>query len=1370
MKTALFLVSSTPLPPAPPARTKPLRRGQGPACQQSRFPKTERGIALVVTLLMLAVITFMAVTFLVLSQRQRDTVSTSTEQAVARRAADTGAQRALVESMATIKAAVNQFAFDLRVSTNYINPNGFISGLASYTNVSYAYPNGAPVTGKDFLQNLTHLLYSPRPPVYVNGDFRYYLDLNRNGFYDTNGVLYHNVAGRPAPVSMGFWVGDPEWIGILERPEYPHSSSNQFVSRFAYIVLPASKTLDLNLIHNYAMANLNDTTLIPGMAFDGFARDQGVGPWEMNLAAFLVDLNPNVWPYPDDLMVGGRQHQRYAYYPVREMPPASANKGEAFDNAVGLLRYRYSTAGVPRYMNLQPVLSVFGQAGLREFASDGFDDFGSGPIMTTNSTFWPSDPDLQAGRLIPSFARSPYPGAYNPYHFFTPEDYFDVTKTAAGLSPVAPNFTTNLILAGILGAPTNAEPRWGADATFYSSEYYNRYTFYRMLAQLGTDSAPELPTKLHLNYVNVDWLGRIVPNMATNFIPWGLPAGTVSVLANGQHYISGGPVQFFTNAAVRLLANAGYTVGIGPTNLVYTNTLTGALQLHIRIWPTNFYTPSVHRLLQLAANIHDATTTNLLLGPQLPSVFRPIFSRQLLETVGTTVEHNIYIIGYEEATDASMAGLGPEATPVMRDLNSPRDRALLGQNPNDMVYGIPAVVGARKGLPNFNEFSMETTIQVTRKLEFRRPDANPTGPVNQTNQMLLLCISNVFGMEAWNSYQTNYPRGLQVVGAVDAFATVSNELGAVLVSSLVSPSSRTSVPLNTWPGYTANGAFKLPLDPATNNYVMCNATYVQSALPGTIPDSGGWLTNGAIMFQRPTGFPVPHWYLSLRTRARFILVDTSVSPNRIIDYVNLDSMEPPLDITLTALTNGLCEASYMPDGSPGSLWCTNRASRSVFSPPYGVLNQIGISLGSVQPNINAGRWNNAANGVTSTTTDAINFFRAQFGMGSAQQFSKTNIFYAPYEPTRTIFYETSWQANDPLVHYTVGDLVSPAQATNRVEVDMRGLASTVNNLGRVNGRYQPWGSPPGQTYSGNVQDTYNLALKDPLITKSDDWDFPTYKLPNPGWLGRVHRGTPWQTIYLKSIPVDYPHWLQWSGDVQFVTNWGQISPSLVALYRPSLTNVIQWNAITYDALFTHPTNDYYLVDLFTTALDDTMSRGKLSINQSGLAAWSAVLSGVDVLATRYQDVIIEPAGTYLTASPAPLVTLVNAINNVRATNFVGGAFPRLGDILRVPELTVNSPFISHLLTNQLNDAVYERIPQQVLGLLKGGEQPRFVIYAYGQALKPALNSIYTSGAYFGLCTNYQITAETATRTVVRIDGAPYNPRATIESFSVLPPD
>ncbi len=656
---------------------------------------------------------------------------------------------------------------------------------------------------------------------------------------------------------MGFWVGDPEWIGILERPEYPHSSSNQFVSRFAYIVIPASKTLDLNCIHNYAKANL-PVTLLPNMTgLDRFSRNQGVGPWEINLAAFLVDLNFNIWPYPNDNMVSGRQHQRYEYYPVRDPRAPNPNLGQAFDNAIALLRYRYSINGLPQYMNLQSVAAVFGANGANEFANNGFDDFGSGPIMTNNSTFWPLDPD-NTGRLVPNSIRCPYPGSYNPYHFFTPGDYFDVGKTSLGAPPNAHNFTTNLLIAG---ADTNPPPR-RANPSYYYNQCYDRYTFYRLLAQLGTDSAPEPPTKLHLNYVNVDALGRIVPNMATNFIPWDLPAGSVVQLGNGQLYTSGGPVQFFTNAATRLLANAGYTVGIGPTNLVYTNALNGSLRLHIQIWPTNFYTPSVHRLLQLAANIHDATITSSInphQQPYLPSVFRPIFTN-IVENVLGRVETNIYIIGYAEAINASLAGLGPGQTPTMRDLNLPRDRALLGANPNDMVYGVPAVVGAKKGLPNFKQFSMETMILLTRKLEFRRPDANPTGPVNQTNQMLLLCISNVFGMEAWNPYSKPpaYPHNLQVIGAVDTFATVSNELGTVLMNNVVLRSSSTSVPGQSWPGYTANGAFKLPLDPATNGYIMLNGTYgaeLVAAAPHAVEPEHWLIYKRSHSVSKTYGFP-----------------------------------------------------------------------------------------------------------------------------------------------------------------------------------------------------------------------------------------------------------------------------------------------------------------------------------------------------------------------------------------------------------------------------------------------------------------------------------------------------------------------------------
>ena len=74
--------------------------------------------------------------------------------------------------------------------------------------------------------------------------------------------------------------------------------------------------------------------------------------------------------------------------------------------------------------------------------------------------------------------------------------------------------------------------------------------------------------------------------------------------------------------------------------------------------------------------------------------------------------------------------------------------------------------------------------------------------------------------------------------------------------------------------------------------------------------------------------------------------------------------------------------------------------------------------------------------------------------------------------------------------------------------------------------------------------------------------------------------------------------------------------------------------MTYDALFTHPTNDYYLVDLFTTALDDTLSRGKMSVNQTGLAAWSAVAERCGRADDTAPGMFI-PAGRRLSAGLAP---------------------------------------------------------------------------------------------------------------------------------------
>jgi hypothetical protein len=363
-----------------------------------------------------------------------------------------------------------------------------------------------------------------------------------------------------------------------------------------------------------------------------------------------------------------------------------------------------------------------------------------------------------------------------------------------------------------------------------------------------------------------------------------------------------------------------------------------------------------------------------------------------------------------------------------------------------------------------------------------------------------------------------------------------------------------------------------------------------------------------------------------------------------------------------------------------------------------------------------------------------------------------------------------------LVHYTVGDLVDLSiLESNRVNFTYQAL----DNLGRINNRYQPWGGPVNASDSAVAVDRtldFQVAVKDPLVRRSDDWDFPTNKFPNVGWLGRVHRGTPWQTVYLKSpnILIQSPRvaqnlalWQKWTGNPRMVANFGQIFTNIVPLTSPTNLNVTN---LTYDALFTMPTNDWRILDLFSTALNDNSTRGQLSVNQTNLASWSAVLAGVTVLSNSANFAFIEPAGLYDPAKPPPLVRIVEGIVNSR-TNFPDRTYHRLGDILATPELTVASPYLS-ASTNYagLNDAVVERIPQQILGLLRGGEQPRFVIYSYGQALKPANNSIVASGPYLGLCTNYQVTAEVATRAVVRIEGAPAKPRAIIEDFSILPPD
>ncbi|MGH7993087.1 MAG: hypothetical protein ACREDQ_06200, partial [Limisphaerales bacterium] len=542
--------------------------------------------------------------------------------------------------------------------------------------------------------------------------------------------------------------------------------------------------------------------------------------------------------------------------------------------------------------------------------------------------------------------------------------------------------------------------------------------------------------------------------------------------------------------------------------------------------------------------------------------------------------------------------------------------------------------------------------------------------------------------------------------------------------------------------------------------------------------------------------------------------------------VQLSGPNTTRDLTGEIITNyDVPVVSGQPSGS--ELWNTNYQDGR----PIGLLSQVGISMGNYTASAASGTWDQSD---PTLLANEIAGFTAFMGytplppltIGEVQAIAAaqmSNAIQAPYTPTASVVQHVSWQANDPLVHYLASDLTWGLNGESAIVYDrnVNGLTnnSPNGNLGSINQSYRPWGGNPVLTTED--PNPSELGIKDPLVRQSDDWDFPTYKFPSVGWLGRVHRGTPWQTVYLKSLNALYGIqmtgsvtnyvgtnvWAQWTGDTQLV------------------------NGQNYDAINSAPVQDRLFFDLFTTAPNDNATLGQLSVNvgasdpknlQAGLAAWSALFGGVIVLSNNAPDAVINtrigapaqhngslgnfnefpinPAGPG--GAGSALGQIVAGINQTRA-NFVNvdglaGSFEHASDILAVPQLTIQSPFLNWndpiQQTNGISDEMYEWLPQQAMSLLRASDSPRYVIYNYGQTLKPAPNGIYTgSGAFFGMATNYQVVAEAATRAVVRFNGTrinsailtnlegpgPYywitvpsvtNNNVVIEQFNVLPAD
>ena len=273
---------------------------------------------------------------------------------------------------------------------------------------------------------------------------------------------------------------------------------------------------------------------------------------------------------------------------------------------------------------------------------------------------------------------------------------------------------------------------------------------------------------------------------------------------------------------------------------------------------------------------------------------------------------------------------------------------------------------------------------------------------------------------------------------------------------------------------------------------------------------------------------------------------------------------------------------------------------------------------------------------------------------------------------RPTYEYTSWQANDPLVHYMQSDLnftgADPQNGSSGIQTGVNKMAITTTSFALA-ARSRPCECPlpavgqaaptVGTGISQRNYDTnpFNLAFKDPLMTQSDNWDFPTNKYPTVGWLGRVHRGTPWQTVYLKAhnilneiksreSSVGTNTWAQWT--------WATLDWNLRPIFRRRQHRAGAGPPVVRSCSprrsMTTPRAAQLSVNVAANPNDPA----------SGLAAWSALFSGMVALTNMRQPSVpqlgllrntISGPVTIQTAGPAgmnsTLGKLVQGINDTR---------------------------------------------------------------------------------------------------------------------------
>ncbi len=793
--------------------------------------------------------------------------------------------------------------------------------------------------------------------------------------------------------------------------------------------------------------------------------------------------------------------------------------------------------------------------------------------------------------------------------------------------------------------------------------------------------------------------------------------------------VASNSVGFFTNVADRLL-RAYTTEWLAADYANYTNTFKidqpfGVTGIPVYVNGQMAYASAVQRVLQVAANIWDAKTNRHDAFGALPTVFAPRF----------TVSNNaVYINSYVEVFTTNDLSALP---PLDLTLISSNNLASVVQ-PDSLIFGVPLVIGARKGLPNFNEYAMDTTFTVTRKLELIKSGPGGQVAIVQTNQLYTLNVAVECGAEFWNSYRANYIRPVSITAnnRLTISLTDSNSPnGPPVLKTVVSSGSTNTTAGTPWPAW--NGTEQ------DASFIVPFRTNVSLFTPATVayqPGSGVFTNPAGTNYEVDARLLLPNWRLAITNRVQAIITDQATG--RIIDYVLLGDM-----IYQTNLTAMFVQ----PSTSRGfnGLWATNLIG-SQMSGRLGVVQQIFISGGNAtvfngnQP----GDWEFNYGIFPPNRAHEIAKFGAFFlplgamavftdpATGESAAAVNTNLTaYAPFTPMVTYTIPMSWQVNDPLVHYMGREMLDMKRSAIPYRIIPPGGTNpnVMANIGLKNARYWPWAKDPGAIAID--PDAFNPAIKDPLVRGSDDWQFPTNECLAIGQLSQIHRGTPWQTIYLKASNV---------GLNKFATSpaaWVQGD------FRTTAEKWAKWtgNRNWAEGYYTLPVRDWSLAALIASLLNTNAPQQLLSINNPNTNAWLDVLDGLSVMTN------ILSHGQLMANTPPQFDSLTLTSNSVQAGSVVAsifitragqnsGNFRNLGDLLAAPALSLASPWLNQSSTMQLQrgltDEAYECLPAQLLSLVRadsigtilpasGGSQIQFTgSDAYAYAVECSTNLVH----------------------------------------------